>query len=317
MQISVALLAFVLGTSPAMPSDDPPATKSAVKIYDETADAKEQIAAALAKAKTENRRVLIQWGGNWCPWCVRLHELYRTDESVRRELLYEYDLVFIDAGKPAGKNVELAKSYGADLNANGYPYLTILNADGKPLANQETGSLEVKGGDGKSAGVKAGHDPAAIMAMLKKYEATHQNSKSVFDAGIAKAKSEGKTAFVHFGAPWCGWCHKLEGWMARPEVLAILAKDFVDLKIDTDRMTGGQAMLDEMSHKKSGGIPWIVFVDGAGKPQIDSNGVKGNIGFPGTEDEIAHFGAMLNKVRRNMTPADVNTLLETLRAKGS
>ena len=30
--------------------------------------------------------------------------------------------------------------------------------------------------------------------------------------------------FLHFGAPWCGWCHRLENWMAKPEVAAILAK---------------------------------------------------------------------------------------------
>jgi hypothetical protein len=33
------------------------------KVYDEAADARKQIADALAKAKQNNRRVLIQWGG--------------------------------------------------------------------------------------------------------------------------------------------------------------------------------------------------------------------------------------------------------------
>ena len=48
--------------------DEPKPAKK--PLYDESADAKQQIAAALAKAKRENRRVLIQWGGNWCSWCI-------------------------------------------------------------------------------------------------------------------------------------------------------------------------------------------------------------------------------------------------------
>ena len=36
-----------------------------VPIFDEQADAKRDIAAALARAKQENRRVLIEWGANW------------------------------------------------------------------------------------------------------------------------------------------------------------------------------------------------------------------------------------------------------------
>src|SRR5207247_11322608 len=74
------------------------------KVYDENADAKQQIAAALTKAKKDNKRVLIQWGGNWCPWCIKLHNLYKSDKDIARKLLYEYEVVFVDAGRPKGKN---------------------------------------------------------------------------------------------------------------------------------------------------------------------------------------------------------------------
>src|SRR5690606_9625154 len=68
-------------------------------VYDESADAEAQIAGALAKAKKENRRVLIQWGANWCGWCNQLHDHMRADPEIRRKLLYEYDLVHVDIGK--------------------------------------------------------------------------------------------------------------------------------------------------------------------------------------------------------------------------
>ncbi len=45
------------------PAKEQSATKKA-DIYDESADARQQIADALASAKKENRRVLIQWGAN-------------------------------------------------------------------------------------------------------------------------------------------------------------------------------------------------------------------------------------------------------------
>ena len=50
---------------------------------------------------------------------------------------------------------------------HGVPYLTILNAEGKPLVQQETESLEVKNAEGKSVGVSAGHDRERVLAFLK------------------------------------------------------------------------------------------------------------------------------------------------------
>ena len=38
-------------------------------IYDESADAKKLVDDAVARAATDNKRVLIQVGGNWCGWC--------------------------------------------------------------------------------------------------------------------------------------------------------------------------------------------------------------------------------------------------------
>jgi thiol-disulfide isomerase/thioredoxin len=198
-------------------------TKPEKPIYDEQADAKQQIAAALEKARKENRRVLIQWGGNWCGWCVKLHNLYNSDKDIKTKLLYEYEVVYIDTGKPAGKNVELAKSYGADLEKHGFPYLTVLDAAGKMLANQETGSLENK--DQKA---NPGHDPRWCSRSSQRTRPRISMPRKVLEAGLADASQSGKRVFLHFGAPWCGWCRKLEAWMDQDQVKSVLAKDFVD-----------------------------------------------------------------------------------------
>ena len=42
-----------------------------------------------------------------------------------------------------GRAFAAFEELGADLNKNGLPFLTVLDSDGKPLANQETGSLEL------------------------------------------------------------------------------------------------------------------------------------------------------------------------------
>jgi thiol:disulfide interchange protein len=201
-------------------------------IYDDTADAEAQIGAALAKAKRENRRVLIQWGANWCGWCHLLHDCFTTDPTVRRKMMYEYDLVLVDIGR-TDKNLELAEKYQAGFKKQGLPFLTVLDGDGNVIANQETEALESKEED-----VHA-HDPETVLEFLTSHEAKPMVASEVFESGIEQARESERLVFLHFGAPWCGWCHRLEDWMARDEVKEIMDSVFVDLKIDTDRMDGG------------------------------------------------------------------------------
>jgi thiol:disulfide interchange protein len=293
---------------PAGQTQSAAAQPAAKPVYDEKADGNAQIAAAVARAHKNNSRVLIQWGGNWCGWCTMLHSTFLKDKEISHELLYEYEVVYVDTGRPEGKNMELARSYGADVKNKGFPYLTILDSGGKPLANQETSSFE-----NKDQEATKGHDPKMVLDFLTRYQAPHVEAQKTLDAGLAEAKQSGKTAFVHFGAPWCGWCHRLEDWMARPEVASILAKDFVDIKIDQDRAPGGKEMLEKYSNGKSGGIPWYVLLDGNGKAIIDSNGDKGNIGYPGEDAEIAHFEKMLKAGAHKMTPQDITTLVKSLK----
>jgi hypothetical protein len=67
--------------------------------------------------------------------------------------------------------------------------------------------------------------------------------------------------------------------MASPDVAAILAKAFVPLRLEADRMIGGKEILKRYQAGE-GGIPWFVFLDGDGKAVVTSDGPKGNVGFP-------------------------------------
>lgn len=307
----------------SQPAATQPAAKAKEKkkVYDENADAKQQIAAALAKAKKENRRVLIQWGGNWCGWCIKLNDLMTSDASLKKELSYEYDVVHIDAGQPAGKNMDLAKSYNATPDKDGFPFLTVLDADGKVIANQETGPLEKKDAKGEVVmGEGMGHDVKKVLAFLKTHEAKPVDAVTKVDAAIAEAKSSGKLVFLHFGAPWCVWCHRMDDWMDKPDIAPLIDKGFINLKVDIDRMSRGKETISRYTPSRDDkvGIPWFVFLDGDGKVVATSDATSGvksnNIGFPAKKEEIAHFATMLAKAGK-LTDEDRTKLTDSLAEK--
>ena len=284
-------------------------------IYDEKADAREQIAEALASAKSENRRVLIKWGANWCIWCHLLHNTFEENREIARKLMYEYDLVLVDIGR-FDKNLDLFEKYSVDMKViQGVPFLTVLDTEGNVLIHQETGSLELPIDKSlpKEKQVLS-HDPEKVLAFLTEHQAEYKVADSLLNEQIARANTTDKKVFVHFGAPWCGWCKRLEKWMAQEEVAAVLSKYFVEVKIDTDRTIGGKDILKKMSDGKNGGIPWSAILDSEGGVAAPGfmEGQK-NFGYPVSEEEIEGFIAMLTRGSDQITKEDQDFLAESLR----
>ena len=94
----------------------------------------------------------------------------------------------------------------------------------------------------------------------------------------------------------------------------ILSKDYIDLKIDTDRMTNGKEVADRLRKNKRGGIPWMVILDSEEKPLITSDGPKGNIGCHVQPHEREYFAEMLSKTRRNIGDEELSALNKALEA---
>jgi len=133
-----------------------PAQSSRPAIYDESADGGKQIAAALEAAKNGNKRVLLQFGANWCGWCHKLHGLFESDLEIAAALKESFVVVLVDVNK--GHNTETDKQYGHPT-AHGLPVIVILDSNGKQLVTKDTGELEE--GDH--------HSPQRVLAFLKEW----------------------------------------------------------------------------------------------------------------------------------------------------
>ena len=130
-------------------------------IYDPQADGFALIATGLQQAASGHRRVLLDFGANWCPWCHRLLQVFTTDESVRRLLTTGYVLVLIDVNQRKGtaRNAAVDAKYGNPIR-EGLPVLVVLDDAGRPLVTQETGAFE-------QGGATEAHDPAKVRAFLE------------------------------------------------------------------------------------------------------------------------------------------------------
>jgi len=190
VRVSILTLVTLVLACPTGLTAQQDSSPERLPVYDEAADAGADIAAALAVAARKNKRVLIQWGGNWCGWCIKLHDLFRTDRTIARKILYEYEVVTVDIGR-WDKHLDLVERYGADIQGSGVPYLTVLAADGSVLANQDTGSLEE--GDH--------HDPALVLDFLETHQAPYPEAEALLANALDRAGREDKRLFLTFGAP--------------------------------------------------------------------------------------------------------------------
>ncbi|MGB6973457.1 MAG: thioredoxin family protein [Terracidiphilus sp.] len=108
-------------------------------IYPDPGQARADLAAALQKAEATHRRVIVDFGGNWCGDCQVLNIYFHSADN-QPLLERNYVLVDVNIGR-YDKNLDLAKEYGVPLN-KGVPALAVLSPRGKLIYSQANGEFE-------------------------------------------------------------------------------------------------------------------------------------------------------------------------------
>ncbi|MCW5942340.1 MAG: thioredoxin family protein [Fimbriimonadaceae bacterium] len=143
------------GMGQASATESGAAAKAERVKFDPKRDAAKDIENAIVRAKKENKRIMLDVGGEWCGWCHKLDEFFATNQEAGDLLRKRYVVVKVNFS-PENKNEAVISRYP---KINGYPHLFVLDKTGKLLHSQDTGELET--GDH--------HDAAKVVPFLKKW----------------------------------------------------------------------------------------------------------------------------------------------------
>jgi thioredoxin 1 len=138
---SAALAAPTAGTltAPVITADK---IQAAAHPYDEAADAHQSLAAAIAAAKLSGKRVLVDFGANWCPDCRALGGILEQGQ-VEAYVKAHYEVAVIDVGR-FNKNLDIPAGYGFKIH--GIPTVMVVDPASNQVLNRD--GLEALGDAG-------------------------------------------------------------------------------------------------------------------------------------------------------------------------
>jgi thioredoxin 1 len=128
--ISLAALWALAAALPALALPD---------IYPAPEQASADLAAALEQAAAQHRRVIVDFGGNWCTDCHVL-DTYMHDSTNQPLIDANFLVVHVNIGR-SDQNLAIAKRYGIPLQ-KGVPAIAVLSSQGKLLHSQTGGEFE-------------------------------------------------------------------------------------------------------------------------------------------------------------------------------
>lgn len=116
-----------------------PAVSARRDLYPAPEQARTDLADALKAAAATHKRVLLDFGGNWCGDCIVLDN-YLHDEKNRPILDANYVMVHVNIGR-FDANTDMAAKYDVPLD-KGVPAMAVLTDTGKLLYSQKLGQFE-------------------------------------------------------------------------------------------------------------------------------------------------------------------------------
>jgi len=106
--------------------------------YDEKADVRQQITAAIAEASKAHKNLILVFGANWCGDCRAL-DAQMHQEDLAALIATNYEVVKVDIGRH-NKNQDIAEKYHVPLE-HGIPALAVLDPDGNLLYAMDQGQF--------------------------------------------------------------------------------------------------------------------------------------------------------------------------------
>lgn len=136
----IVLVLFALLSAPLWAAPEYP--NMGEDIFNTKADGAKLIDEAIVRAKQEDKRVLILFGANWCPWCRRLHRAFSSSPTVKQGIRGKFILVYVDANtrNDRERNAGVIERYGNPVQY-GIPVFVVLETDGTQLTTRESQSL--------------------------------------------------------------------------------------------------------------------------------------------------------------------------------
>ncbi len=110
------------------------------RLYNPAEDAGEAIEKAVKKAKTDNKHVFVQIGGNWCVWCARFEAFVKDSKILDSLVKTDYVVYHLNYSKENTNSKILAK-YGFPQRF-GYPVFLVLDGEGRLIHTQNSAYLE-------------------------------------------------------------------------------------------------------------------------------------------------------------------------------
>jgi len=116
--------------------------QSPAKPYNESQDLRADLKKAVETARKQNKHVLVQFGGNWCPWCLRFHAMMNGTPKLDSLMKENYIYLLLNVPKEKEKRDNALFSEFGFPNRFGFPVFVILDKNGNRLNTQDSDSFE-------------------------------------------------------------------------------------------------------------------------------------------------------------------------------
>lgn len=174
-----------------------------------------------------------------------------TDEETLRAIrsgMNDFRQMWVDAAKLQELRQLIPSE---DLSKVETSALILLDADGSYLRHFEPDLTN-----------KSEQAVKNLQAAIQSQQLPDRDAAGTLQQARQRAGREGKRIFLQETASWCGPCHMLSRFIEQHR--AVFDKHFMWIKIDRDRMTHGDDVMQSIRLGNSRGIPWIAILDDKG-----------------------------------------------------